>query len=301
MRALAAILLLALAASGWALEDFAPGSLREAAESTLRNEGPDAVHAQLEALLENDAERIHARHVEAAKTALDLLPPLRANALAARFLDEALTRDSGARDAWQLALRLRDQIESHLDADTGVPFFTRLTELYPRHAHYRYYLADLLRDVGRSREAREQYEQILRNAPRETRALYQVAWMDETLGDVGGAIARYDQIIELRPDEIDAYRAKASLLSGILRNAEAAAHTAERGHDAAWKLPPGEARDYWVATMSRELAIIRKEAGRRQRLQLADERLTLVLKRTALAWVCALVLGLWLLRRAKLV
>ncbi|MCE9635420.1 MAG: hypothetical protein K8T90_06915 [Planctomycetes bacterium] len=195
-------------------DDFTPGSVRAEIEAAVRADAPSNAVAALDRLLDEATPRIRARHVEAAKAAMELLPPDVGGGRAARFLAEALRLDpSQAGGAWAAAQDLRKDLLRRVAVEDGIRFLAHLIEIYPAVPQYRHDLAVLLLDGGRRDEARVQLELNFRMAPSDTWAGYTLALIAEEDGDTAGAVAIYDRLSHARPNEMRARLLKVRLLA----------------------------------------------------------------------------------------
>ncbi|MCG3135597.1 MAG: hypothetical protein HMLKMBBP_03318 [Planctomycetes bacterium] len=210
--------LLLLAAAAEAGDEWIPGATRAAAEAALRADGPDAAASVIDAVAAaGDSslirpENLRACRVEAAKAAVDLLPPDLAAPRATKLLLAALRADKGSTGgAWEAAQQLRRSLLHRVDDENGEPFLRGLQEIYPGEPSYARDLGFLLLDVGRREDAKASFRSAVRISPSAVQAAMRLAWLEEQDGAQDEAIALYEGVVKARPDEMQARYAIAQI------------------------------------------------------------------------------------------
>lgn len=296
-RAILAAIVLALAGATAVGADFEPGSFRREIETAVKDGAPDRAVAAIDRLLDDAAPRIRARHVEAAKAALDLLPWETAAPRASRLLAEALSLDPSNRDgAWTAAQSLRVELTRKVDVETGERFLAKLAEIYPDYIDYRSERADLLFNGSRREEGRAELEVLFRMAPSNTRAGYQLAVMAEEDGDIPGAISTWDRLIVARPFDLWPRFMKARVLSTKDRPAARAA--LEEGRRAAAASDNESVRASYLERFDDLRTWIDDEDARHEIIRQTEERQRLAMAAAIAVWAVVAGCGLLATRAA---
>lgn len=268
-------------------DDFVPGSVRAEVDAAVRADRPADAARILDRVLDERAPRIRARHIEAARAAMDLLPPDLGAPRAAQFLAEALRLDSSqAGGAWAAAQELRKDLLRRVAVDDGIRFLGHLIEIYPAVPQYRHDLAMLLLDGGRREAARAQLELNARMAPSDTWAAYTLALLAEEDGDIAKAVSIYDRLAHERPNDMRAWLLKVRLLGPFDRAAaRAALADAIRAAEAA---PSEAARADFLEQCAAERVALDLADARRAAVAAIGRRTNLFLGLSLAVWAALL-------------
>jgi len=212
---------------------------------------------------------------------------------------KVLHENSSHPEAWRLGYGLPRRVRDGLDVENGEPFLREMIEIYPDYMHFKYALGDLLYDAGRSGEADAVYDQIVREAPDDTRARYKQAVLRELEGNAEDSLAIYNEIIAKGVD-LYAHRYKVKLLWHVLARFDAADAALEEAFVAVDAAPPGRVRDEIRAELEWDQSRIAERRKERAKLAAANERTDRILIGLVAGWIVVLGGGVALLRRRRL-
>lgn len=268
-----------------AFGDDGAADVRRAIEEAARDGRTGDAVALLDRLVAPEAPRDRARHVAAARAAMEFLPSETGAPYAARLLAEALRLDpSDADGAWSAAQDLRRDLLRRVDAENGARFLEKLIEIYPAVSVYRHDLGVLLLDAGRRDEAIQVLELMHRTAPSDTRAAYILATLAEDAGDTAAALRWYEAVLRERPGELRAHLLMSVLLATTVGDLDAARAALDAGARAATAAAAPLREDY-LRRFDEERRRIAGLEARRRDVQVIARRIDVTLAGLAVVWL----------------
>jgi tetratricopeptide (TPR) repeat protein len=105
--------------------------------------------------------------------------------------------------------------------DRAISLYEQTVEASPGNSVILYNLGTLLSEVGREQEAEAAFRRALEIAPDLTDARFNLALMHERRDDWAAALAQYDAILELEPEDLEAAVRRAGALAHLGRGDEA--------------------------------------------------------------------------------
>lgn len=275
--------------------------VRKRIEDALLAGDKEAAVAVVDSVVERAGDASMEELVGTSRATFELLPHEIGSPRAAALLGTALKRDKTQEPAWTLAYQLLERLIEDLDIGVGEPFARLLTSIHQGDAYTARRLGALQVRCGHSDDARATFESLLGVAPSDVETLYELAELEDRLGNDDRALEHYARLIELRGDLRARYTRASILAKPTVRRFDDALVAIAQTLEVARKTPAGETRDWYLQRLERLRSQVDDSVEQRDGLVALDMRLDRLLWSLGGIWVVFLGGAVAFLRRQRLI